>query len=139
MTMTDSVALAVARTDLGRHPTAARCARIWARGALREWQVCASVVPDVELVVSEYVSNALLHARGAIRAELVLLRDGRWLRVEVHDAGPCAGAAAWPGREHHGRGLQITGALAVHSGRETTPERSRAWAELAIPAPPDPK
>ncbi|MFF2845684.1 ATP-binding protein [Streptomyces sp. NPDC058001] len=134
MTTIERVAVAVAHTDLGRHPTVARCARIWARGALSEWRVCASVVPDVELVVSEYVSNALLHARGSIRAELALLRDGRRLLVAVHDSGPCADAAARPGREHHGRGLQITGALALHSGRETTPDRSRAWATLAIPA-----
>jgi anti-sigma regulatory factor (Ser/Thr protein kinase) len=55
-------------------PTVARTAR--------GWDVGRAVVDDVGLVVSELVSNAVLHGRSAAKLRLCL---GECLRVEVLD------------------------------------------------------
>ncbi|MFJ2112420.1 ATP-binding protein [Streptomyces sp. NPDC087850] len=123
-----SACTATARTDLARHPRAARRARTWARAALCHWQITGEQASDVEVVLSEFVTNSLLHACGGIRAELGLLSAGG-IRVEVHDDGPAAQCTR-ADQEDHGRGLQITTALAVHSGWDGAADHSTAWATL---------
>jgi serine/threonine-protein kinase RsbW len=59
----------------------------------RRWAVAATAnmidgdrQGDLELLVSELVSNAVLHGSGAVR--LVLRRDGDCVRAEVSDESP---------------------------------------------------
>ncbi|MGA2926706.1 MAG: ATP-binding protein [Solirubrobacteraceae bacterium] len=86
-----------------------------------------------KLLVSELVTNAVLHGRGAIslRADL----DEHRLRVEVVDQGyGFERAAAEPTFEQlGGRGLQIVDAASSRWGiRKGT---TRVWFELETPAP----
>ncbi|MBZ6128530.1 MULTISPECIES: ATP-binding protein [Streptomyces] len=114
---------------LDRHPAAARSARIWTRDALHSWGVPPGVTEDVELVITELVSNSLIHATGGIRARLVLLRGPREVRLEVHDGGPApAQVPREPGTG--GRGLVITAALTERCGWEMARGRTTAWATL---------
>ena len=82
--------------------------------SLREWNLVA-LLDATELLVSELVTNAVLHAR--TEAELVLTADGERLRVEVCDGSPVhprtrrqADTAAT------GRGLRLLDALADRWG-----------------------
>jgi anti-sigma regulatory factor (Ser/Thr protein kinase) len=79
-----------------------------------EWGY-APLAPDVALVVSELMTNALLH--GSLRDRLIRLRlthARSALRVEVSDPRgerlPCARDAT--GDDQFGRGLLLVGALA---------------------------
>lgn len=87
-------------------------ARRFARTALRE---TSTDVDTVLLLVSEVVTNAVLHARSEIRL-VIEDRDER-VRVEVHDGSPV------PPRMHHfqvssgtGRGLRMLDRLAASWG-----------------------
>lgn len=50
----------------------------------RAWQTPAEVLDDARVVLSELMSNGVLHARTEL--EVVLSQRGQGLRVEVHDA-----------------------------------------------------
>ena len=96
---------------------------------------------DLALVVSELVTNAVAHGRGAISLRLQVagdgvhgevIDDGGGFEQEVRDRGP---------DDFDGRGLQIVDALSTRWGiHEGT---THVWFELARPeAPPkltDPK
>ena len=84
------------------------------------------------LLVSELVTNAVEHARSGVL--LVLERDGRRLRVEVHDAGgPLPGRSEASGpRDEHGRGLHLVEALAQDWGVEPGRPGKAVWFELAL-------
>jgi anti-sigma regulatory factor (Ser/Thr protein kinase) len=117
--------------DLDRRDAACGQARRWARDVLADW---AWPVPtdDIELIVSELVTNALLHARDPIRAHLTGLSDGS-VRVCVDDGGP-AHTPCQRDSENHGRGLILVNALAVNHGRvplTCPPFRISSWATLA--------
>jgi anti-sigma regulatory factor (Ser/Thr protein kinase) len=94
---------------LERRPDAARAAR----GAVRD--LCANrladeLVTDVELVVSELVTNAVTHGAGEITLTVTLVRDGVTLSVldegdgrpRLRDVGTGSG---------HGRGLALVASL----------------------------
>jgi anti-sigma regulatory factor (Ser/Thr protein kinase) len=81
------------------------------------------------LVVSELVTNAIVHAKSASKVR-VSLRDGR-VRVEVYDHGhrrplerPSAGAAG-------GFGLRIVASLSESWGWDFTRSGKVVWAEAA--------
>jgi anti-sigma regulatory factor (Ser/Thr protein kinase) len=96
-------------------PAAARLARAATRdnfgGLLRR-----DTMADLELVVSELVTNAVDHGRGSI--ELVVHHDGDELRGSVTDEGH--GFAYRPhvvaDDEHRGRGLSIVDTLVTRWG-----------------------
>jgi pimeloyl-ACP methyl ester carboxylesterase len=95
----------------------------------------AELVEDVELAVSELVTNALLH--GTQPARLCLrLRPGPApvLDVEVVDAGNGAHHGSLGGRRpvrpHHGRGRQIIHALAPRHGSYVDEGGVHVWAQL---------
>ena len=93
---------------------------------------------DVLLLVSEVVTNAVLHARSdfVLRANL---EPGR-LRMSVEDreggSMPRRGAAVTsplPDAEH-GWGLLLVETLAEAWGVETTPDGKRVWFEVQVPS-----
>ncbi|MER7916134.1 MULTISPECIES: ATP-binding protein [unclassified Streptomyces] len=123
--------------DLPARPLAVGAARRVVRDLLTVWDVPEGVRDDVLLVVSELITNALVHA-GGTRIGCRLHRAAERIRVEVTDeitgaAGTALPAARRPGPEdQHGRGLLLVEALslgwgvALPSGR---PARV-VWAEL---------
>ncbi|AKJ15135.1 response regulator receiver protein [Streptomyces incarnatus] len=109
-----------------------------AEAVLADWSVCPHLVEDALLVVSELVTNAIVHARppAVLRLSWVRGDGGRTLRVEVTDAGP----ALPMGRpligidpDEHGRGEAIVHALATRHGIRTHLDAVTRWAELVAP------
>jgi len=92
---------------------------------------------DAQLVVSELVSNALLHAPGAETHELQIVRHGTGIRLSVAD-GSSTGPALRPPDDGRpgGRGLRIVEALTTAWGHEPQPDGKRVWADLDEPYEP---
>jgi anti-sigma regulatory factor (Ser/Thr protein kinase) len=108
-----------------------------ARRALLEenGEVPATVRDDVLLLVSELVSNAVLHAGAGPERPLQvqLLRGPRWLVVTVSDEGP--GFTWHPNGERRnesgGWGLFLVDQIADCWGVECTATGARVWFEIA--------
>jgi anti-sigma regulatory factor (Ser/Thr protein kinase) len=108
-----------------------------ARQALREENggLPATVQDDVLLLVSELVSNAVLHAGAGPERPLQvqLLRGPRWLVVTVSDEGP--GFTWHPNAERRnesgGWGLFLVDQIADCWGVECTASGARVWFEIA--------
>jgi GAF domain-containing protein len=89
---------------------------------------------DAELVVSELVSNALLHGAPPIRLSVDVGTDR--VRLAVFD-----GSTTPPGRNNTGeaamtgRGLMVVEALTVRRGVERQGSGKQVWAELSGSAP----
>jgi anti-sigma regulatory factor (Ser/Thr protein kinase) len=119
------------RLELPAQPTSPRQARHFVGGVLRDHGVRADdVVEAALLLTSELVTNAVLHAAGAINVEVDI--DLRGVRVEVAD---CSGEAPLPQPadldETSGRGLHLVAELARAWGVEqTTREGKVVWFEL---------
>jgi anti-anti-sigma regulatory factor/anti-sigma regulatory factor (Ser/Thr protein kinase) len=105
--------------------TAPAAARLYVRDVLQYWQLALSgpdVIDQAELLADELVTNAVLHARTALRLRLELRGDR--LHIGVHDASPrlLRLVPADPDAES-GRGLRLVEQLAtawgVHPGRDT--------------------
>ncbi|MGA5701230.1 ATP-binding protein [Peterkaempfera bronchialis] len=127
---------------LARRPALVSVARARVCAQVRTWG--AVLDPDtwstLELLVSELVTNAVVHAEGLLIAVGVRLERGR-LRIEVDDdsARPPIEAPTGPENaqeDESGRGLQLTAALAEEHGWEPTPRGKQVWFELALPEPP---
>ena len=110
-----------------------------ARHAVTDWCECwrlTHLTDAVELLVSELVTNAVVHGLGAVR--VLADFDGTRIRVEVHDHDPI------PPRPHvtaateldeHGRGLQLVAMLADRWGSTRTFDGKMVWIELAVAGP----
>ncbi|MFJ9523626.1 ATP-binding protein [Kitasatospora sp. NPDC101801] len=111
-----------------RRPVAA--SRAFARVALDD-RSCPGT-GDVELVVTELVANAMLHADGPL--DLVLDITAERFRIEVNDSSPVLPAA----REPHvptrpgGHGLVIVGLASDRWGTAPRPWGKTVWAEIDI-------
>ncbi len=108
------------------------------RRAVRALAAAGAVPPDLaddlELVVSELVTNALLHGTPPARLRLRLHPGSRpALDVEALDAGgPPPDDSERP---HHGRGLRIVDAIAARHGDFDDGDGRHVWAQLpAAPA-----
>ncbi|MEU1404854.1 ATP-binding protein [Streptomyces sp. NPDC005728] len=105
------------------------------RATLADWQVSPEIVEDALLMVSELVTNAIVHALppAMLRLSWVRVEDRCTLHIEVTDAGsalPAGASRVGIDPCEHGRGEMIVHALAdrhgirVHSGGVTR------WADL---------
>lgn len=96
---------------------------------MERWE-CNDSIADVALLVSELVTNAVLHARSATR--LTIDRDGATLRVSVWD-----GSAARPRLRPYtpdavtGRGLLLVERIASRWGVDEGSGGKSVWFELA--------
>ncbi|KOV64623.1 ATP-binding protein [Streptomyces sp. MMG1121] len=99
---------------------------------LADWSVSPGIVEDALLVVSELVTNAIMHARPP--AVLRLSRvPGDGVRIEVTDAGPVLSAGralAGTDPDEHGRGETIVHALATRHGIRVHTGGVTRWADL---------
>jgi anti-sigma regulatory factor (Ser/Thr protein kinase) len=88
---------------------------------------------DAALLVSELVSNALLHGVGDISLRIDIEADA--VRVEVSDEGNVALAPSPTPGAHGGWGLYIVGELADDWG--VLEGSTRVWFRIAATTPPD--
>jgi anti-sigma regulatory factor (Ser/Thr protein kinase) len=106
-----------------------------AAAVLADWHVCPHLVEDALLVVSELVTNAIVHARppAVLRLSWVGDESGGVLRIEVADTGPTLPAGhslAGIDPDEHGRGEAIVHAVATRHGIRTHFGQVSRWAEL---------
>jgi hypothetical protein len=107
--------------------------RVWVRIRLAHLRMTA--VQDTELLATELVTNAFLHAAGPRAFRLRLPADRPVIRLEVDDASPHLlphlpgsqdEASSTPG----GRGLLLVEAVSVAWGVTSSPLRKTMWAEI---------
>ena len=108
--------------------SAPHAARAWVGPLLDTWDLGARS-GDVLLVVSELVSNAVLHGEGEVK--LVVSCEPAHVRVEVTDDGGGLVEPAAEGGARGGFGLQIVAVLADDWGVEAAgPDGKTVWALL---------
>ncbi|MGW4590984.1 anti-sigma factor RsbA family regulatory protein [Amycolatopsis thermoflava] len=111
-----------------------REARHWAAAQARVFGLSEARVPDLELIVTELVTNSLRHAGGSCRVEL-WPADGH-LCCAVHDDGfladPLAGRRPQPPGALGGRGLLLVHQLADLVRTYTQPGRTTRYALLRL-------
>ncbi|MGW0496231.1 SpoIIE family protein phosphatase [Streptomyces sp. NPDC003007] len=114
-----------------RVPQAVGHARRFARRTLRSWGV--TVDQDAALlVVSELVTNALVHTDGQVRMDLTLVNNR--LRIAVADASPRSPvrptSIGWEATG--GRGILLVEALTATWGTLPVSGGKQVWAELTL-------
>ncbi|MEV7796027.1 SpoIIE family protein phosphatase [Streptomyces sp. NPDC087512] len=140
----DDVALLLVRYDgtdthplretwtVWRLPEAVRHARRFTHRTLRSWGVPPADTDAVLLVVSELVTNALVHTDGAVRLDLTLV--GGRLRVAVADASPRSPvkptSIGWEATG--GRGILLVEAVSAAWGTLPVSGGKQVWSEIAL-------
>lgn len=122
------------RAEIPGAPAAVRSARRLVTTTLEEWGL-PHLVEYSALLVSEVVTNAVLHARSDVEVEISRADDV--VRISVLD-----GAARPPERRRHGlhagtgRGLGLLDAIALRWGTDPAelPFRKAVWFELPVDA-----
>lgn len=97
------------------------------------WGFDGSAREDLLLVVSELVTNAVLH--GAEPIVVTVVRAPERIRVEVTDGATDSSphSSRVPPEAETGRGLSVVTRLAVAWGWRATPGRGKTvWAELPL-------
>ncbi|HEY4402483.1 MAG TPA: ATP-binding protein [Acidimicrobiia bacterium] len=128
-----------ATLQLVRALRAPRAARAFVAETLTAWNVRADEVEAAQLVVSELVTNAVLHAAETPTISLDLhLTDGA-VRVLVSDGSlgePDRRLRPDPRRGETGRGVWLVDAFAECWGTETHGRDGKTvWCELSIESP----
>ncbi|WP_225320772.1 ATP-binding protein [Streptomyces luteolifulvus] len=101
-----------------------------AHNFLARLHVPPSACDDALLIISELVTNAVVHA---LPPAALRVRCTRWgaLRIEVTDGGPQPPLPSHTDpRDEHGRGMYIVAALATCHGTVTHERGATRWAEL---------
>lgn len=115
-----------------RVPEAVGHARRFTRRTMRAWGVPPQDIDAVLLVVSELVTNALVHTDGRVRLDLTLVNDR--LRVAVADASPRTPvkptSISWEATG--GRGILLVEAMSAAWGTVPVSGGKQVWSELAL-------
>lgn len=107
---------------------AAREARRWVRGGLADLGV-SDPEQTAELLVSELISNVILHTVSQPSAWMERTADG--VRIHVHDESGGHPVVLSPGpREATGRGLAIVERLALRWGVDRDEHGKSVWFEI---------
>jgi PAS domain S-box-containing protein len=113
---------------LPAEPVSARKARRAVLDALADWSL-DDLGDEAALLVSEVVTNAVLHAGGTI--DLAVRRQGEGVRVEVRDrSATMPSPRSFAGDSVTGRGLEILDLTATNWGAELSDEGKVVWFEL---------
>jgi len=120
------------RFELAAHPGSPAQARRLARARLTGWSVCEDICDTAALVISELVTNAIVHTASSLI--VCELHDGDDLvRIAVRDEG-CAPGEPHPSparpEEEHGRGLLLIDGLCHAWGAQEHGLGLLVWAEL---------
>ncbi|MDT0306910.1 ATP-binding protein [Streptomyces sp. DSM 44917] len=119
-----------------RYRPSAGAARRTARELARQWGV-GCLAEDLALVVSELVTNAIVHGRAPAGSRVVVtyrLRDDDVLHVDVRDFAtglPATGPR--PACDEGGRGLPIVDALTDRWGVLPHVVGKSLWFEMSVP------
>jgi len=117
-----------ASTDLPAQPLSARRARRFVVTALEAFDV-RGLDEVAELLTSEVVTNAVVHAHSGVRVTVESVPGGA--RVSVADSNPLVPALRPPVHEaEHGRGLHLVDTLAHRWGVDAVGEGKAIWFEL---------
>jgi anti-sigma regulatory factor (Ser/Thr protein kinase) len=112
------------RLELVADPSAVGRARAWLSSRLEDWSPDA--VATVQLLVSELVTNAILHSGDVV--EVTAQRSGSEVTVEVSDRNPSKPIVKTYGKEAAtGRGLHLVEALAEAWGVRGSDTRKAVW------------
>ena len=141
---TDDVALLLVRYDgmasrpqreswtVWRVPQAVGQTRRFTRRTLRAWGVPDDALDTVLLVVSELVTNALVHTDGRVRLDLT--RVNHLLRVAVADSSPRTPvkptSVSWEATG--GRGILLVEAMSSAWGAMPVSGGKQVWSEIAL-------
>jgi anti-sigma regulatory factor (Ser/Thr protein kinase) len=115
--------------DLSRSPTAPGVARDQVERVFRG-SASDRAVDDLKLVVSELITNAIVHGAGpvSLTARTIV---GTGIHIEVTDAGTRSSPAVpVPPRPTGGLGLRLVDALAASWGVRVG--RSCVWADMPV-------
>lgn len=108
--------------------TSPRVARRFVTETLAEWE-CDNARDAVELLVSELVTNAVMHARSPVDVAVVLHRDV--VRIEVGDRSADMPQPQRPAPDaRSGRGLELVGQLASGWGVQARQGGKVVWFEV---------
>lgn len=109
----------------------ARHARRFVDETLRRWD-CGDLLETVELLVSELVTNAVIHARSDVEVSVQLLADR--VRIEVADESPEGIRRREPAPEAtSGRGISIVESMSLAWGVTARRAGKAVWFEVARP------
>ncbi|WP_264925526.1 SpoIIE family protein phosphatase [Streptomyces sp. A012304] len=115
-----------------RVPEAARHARRFSRRTLRSWGVSDAAMDAALLIVSELVTNALVHTDGRVRLDLTLINHR--LRVAVTDSSPRSPVKptglSWEATG--GRGVLLVEAMSEAWGTVPVSGGKQVWSEVAL-------
>lgn len=123
---------------LPNHPGSVREARAFTRRVLDAAAIPPDALEQATLMVSELVTNVVVHAASAVR---VRVRTGPVTRIEVEDEGgplpervvaAAASALASASLEPGGLGLAIVDALATRWGTDDAGHGKVVWFELDL-------
>ncbi|MEV8462370.1 ATP-binding protein [Streptomyces griseosporeus] len=120
------------RFELAAHPGSPAQARRLTRARLTGWEVCEDTCDTAALVISELVTNAIVHTASS-RVVCELHDHDDLVRIAVRDEGCAPGqptAAGQRGEEEHGRGLLLVDALCHAWGAHENGPGLLVWAEL---------
>jgi DNA-binding NarL/FixJ family response regulator len=113
---------------LSRDVTSPSVARRFVTSAVTDWQE-AQLVETVELLVTELVTNVILHTSAAPDVRVSLLKDR--VHVEVRDSDPAPGRPNLPApTATSGRGLHLVDALADAWGSVEVAGGKVVWFDL---------
>jgi len=118
--------------ELPPEPGSAWRARALLRSACRDWQIEA-VVPDAAIVVSELVTNAVVHAGTGCRVSLRLDGSAVHIGVRDHQSADETTLDRIRGAGTAGRGLLIVAALSRAQGVIPRSNGKTVWAVVALP------
>lgn len=125
--------VAQARCRLDAAPASVREGRRFARALLQRWGL-QQLDHAVTLLVSETVTNAIIHARSPV--ELAIVASENDLRVEVRDNSPVAPVLSDGGSGDlgpSGRGMVLVDALADRWGCDRVDGGGKVvWFELEV-------
>ena len=120
-----------ATARLAPEAPSARQARRFVDETLRRWD-CDELLDTVELLVSELVTNAVVHARSEVDVSVQLLADR--VRIEVGDQSPEGIRRRQSTAEgSSGRGISMVESLALAWGVITHRAGKTVWFEVARP------
>ncbi|MER6385607.1 SpoIIE family protein phosphatase [Streptomyces sp. NPDC001250] len=115
-----------------RVPEAVRHARRFTRRTLRTWGVSPDTMDAALLVVSELVTNALVHTDGQVRLDMSLVNHR--LRLAVADSSPRSPvkptSIGWEATG--GRGILLVEAVSAAWGTLPVSGGKQVWADLAL-------
>ncbi len=135
-----SSALAESRAHLDRDPRSSAAARRFVEETLRRWE-CEGLLDTVNLLVSELVTNSIVHAESGADMAVLLKPDA--LRIEVTDHGQLMPALEEADVDAtSGRGMSLVARLSSSWGVVPRADGKTVWFELsrpdAMPPRPDP-